>query len=243
MNRVIDELVVAYKSTKDEKVFNQLFKLVKDKILKSSNSIYGTKEDKEDLFQWSCISLLRAIETWDPVEAVAKNSCFENYLSLCCWHDKVAVAGRNPSCSEPMFDKNRVNFTIRVNGLEGSSRDTTKLSLNAVVEDEENGSEEVTFEDLLVDERDSVERPLVAGNFVSMLIDMAEEGVERLVVASFVEGNNLTEIAKEMGYSIAKVSLILKSYREKVQKEVAMEKLEDLMEMLSSKQVVGIQEY
>jgi DNA-directed RNA polymerase specialized sigma subunit len=233
---IVDELVVRYKSTRDEDVFNQIYKQVKPRLEAISNSIFGSTEDKEDLFSWCCVALLRSIEFYDAVEAAAKNSNFMNYLSVGAWHEKVAIAGRNPNCSEPMFDKNRVNYTIRENGIEGGKRDTTKLSLD-VIADEENGSESVTFADLLVDRKEmSHLKRCTITEFIERILGYATDEIERMIIELLIiKGYNLTEIAQDLGFSIAKVSLILKAFRERVQADIPDDLLQDFSRVCSNR--------
>jgi len=238
---MVDGLVAEYKSTRDEEVFKQLYELVKPRMQRVANGVYGNEQDKEDCLQYCAIALLRTIEAYDPVEAAMKGGSFLNYLSRAMHNERTYFYG-TVHYGIPTQDNNRVNYTTRdyVNRQDLAYL-SQKLSLDAMVSDEENESDGISFLDMVEDRRESSQEDRVfVDSFIHALLDLTQQGIERTVITLIVKHYlKISEVAKQLQVSDSKVRTVVGAYRDRVLPKLQqMGYIEDLTSIFGKSKVI-----
>jgi len=243
IQNAVDALVIKYRSTRDEEVFNQLYGLVKKKLERVSSGVYGNSQDVEDCYQQCCVALLRAIDSWDPIEAAAVGRNFSSYLGSALLNERTYYYG-SVKYGIPTQNNGRVNYTTRDYSKKDFSYVSRKINLDQVVGDEENSGDGVTFLDMIEDRRHlSVEDQLFLRQFKNQLIEFASEGRERYVIQLMVnEYLSVSEVAKRVNITDSLVRSTIKAFQEKAKDYFNEQYMKDLKQIFAKPRGVFLNE-
>ena len=238
----VDELVVRYKCTKDAQLYDEIFKLIKPKMMSYSEGVIGNREDKDDCYQELFFTAARCIDSWDPIEAAAKKMHFMWYLGRSLWCDRAAIAG-NGYTGERTREAVRANFTIKdpnmtveEMGLNGKDCLNTKVSIDGAVDTD------IAFSDVLHDRRkiEYEEQKQVSG-FLTAMMEMAEDGLEKQVIDLIVRKKfKIVEVAKVLMTSDGRIRNVIYKFREKMLQKYGRKEVLGILEIFSRPKIVDM---
>lgn len=217
-----------------ELLFNEIYADIKKEVY----THYGFRNDKEDLLQDACIIVLEMVNNYDATRGATFLTYVRNYLIYklertriltdSCLKAGVSIqadikvynnfingyfltTGKNPTDSEI---SHCLNFSIeKIERIRKAISFQKYTSTNIIIGE----SEGIELEEIIEDKESNFEESLIEKSYQAQLkkdiwkcINVLESEKRQIIIKHFIEGESLTEIAKELNISDKKIYWIAK---------------------------------